>query len=122
MESLRAVGGGGLHALHAILLSFPIAFFAGGVTSDIAYLVRRRVLLRTDVEPGSWYPFQARHPQASRNGRVFRRAIARTTTLVCSNYPAPMAVKMLLKPLALPPVLNRVSHRTVLMAQRLILH
>jgi len=42
MESLRAVGGGGLHALHAILLSFPIAFFAGGVTSDIAYLVRRR--------------------------------------------------------------------------------
>jgi hypothetical protein len=83
---------------------------------------RLRVLLRSDVERGSWYPFQARHPQASRNGRVFRRAIARTTTLVRSNYPAPMAVKMLLKPLALPPVLNRVSHRTVLMAQRLILH
>ena len=83
---------------------------------------RLRVLLRSDVERGSWYPYQSRHAHASRNGREFRRAMARTTTLVRNNYPAPMAVKMLLKPLALPPVLNRLSHRTVLLAQRLILH
>ena len=83
---------------------------------------RLRVLLRSDVERGSWYPYQARHAHASRDGREFRRAIARTTTLVRSNYPAPMAIKMLLKPLALPPVVNRLSHRTVQLAQRLILH
>lgn len=89
----------------------------------LAALGRRlRVLLRSDVERGSWYPYQSRHAHASRSGREFRGAIARTTTLVRNHYPGPMAVKMLLKPLALPPVLNRLSHRTVLLAQRLILH
>jgi hypothetical protein len=83
---------------------------------------RLRVILRSDVERGSWYPYQARHAHASRDGRDFRRAIARTTALVRRNYPAPMAVKMLLKPLSLPPVLNRLGHGTVLLAQRLILH
>ncbi len=83
---------------------------------------RLRVILRSDVERGSWYPYRALHPHASRDGREFRRAVARTTTLVRRHYPASMAVKMLLKPLALPPALNRLSHRTVRLAQRLILH
>jgi len=83
---------------------------------------RLRVLLRSDVERGSWYPFRALHPGASRSGREFRRAVARTTALVRSHYPASMAIKMLLKPLALPPALNRLSHGTVKLAQRLILH
>ena len=83
---------------------------------------RLRVLLRSDVERGSWYPYQSRHAHAARDGREFRRAIAQATTLVRRSYPAPMAIKMLLKPLALPPVLNRVGGGTVKLAQRLILH
>jgi hypothetical protein len=83
---------------------------------------RLRVILRSDVERGSWYPYRALHPRAVRDGREFRQAIARTTTLVRRHYPASMAVKMLLKPLALPPALNRLSHGTVKLAQRLILH
>jgi hypothetical protein len=86
-------------------------------------LVRRlRVILRSDVERGSWYPYRALHARASRNGREFRRAIAQTTSLVRRHYPAPMAIKMLLKPLALPPALNSLSQGTVRLAQRLILH
>jgi hypothetical protein len=83
---------------------------------------RLRVILRSDVERGSWYPYRALHPHAARDGREFRRAVARTTALVRSHYPASMAVKMLLKPLALPPAVNRLSHGTVMLAQRLILH
>jgi hypothetical protein len=83
---------------------------------------RLRVILRSDVERGSWYPYRALHPHATRDGNEFRRAVARTTTLVRRHYPASMAVKMLLKPLALPPTLNRLSHGTVKLAQRLILH
>jgi hypothetical protein len=83
---------------------------------------RLQVILRSDVERGSWYPYHARHAQAARDGREFRRAISRTTTLVRRSYPAPMAIKMLLKPLALPPAVNRVSCGTVSLAQRLILH
>jgi hypothetical protein len=83
---------------------------------------RLRVILRSDVERGSWYPYRALHPDALRDGREFHRAVERTTSLVRRHYPASMAIKMLLKPLALPPSLNRLSHGTVKLAQRLILH
>jgi hypothetical protein len=83
---------------------------------------RLREILRSDVERGSWYPYHSRHAHASRNEREFRRAVARTASLVRRHYPASMAIKMLLKPLALPPALNRLSHGTVKLAQRLILH
>jgi hypothetical protein len=83
---------------------------------------RLRVILRSDVERGSWYPYHALHPGASRDGREFRLAVERTTSLVRRHYPASMAIKMLLKPLALPPGLNRLGHGTVRLAQRLILH
>jgi len=85
-------------------------------------LVRRlREILRSDAECGLWYPFYSRHPHASRTGREFRRAVARTTTLVRRHYPAPMAIKMFLKPLALPPPLNRLSYALAKLAQRLLL-
>lgn len=85
-------------------------------------LVRRLwEMLQSDVECGFWYPFHARHPHASREGREFRRATARTTALVRRHYPAPMAIKMFLKPLAMPPALNRVSYALAKLAQRLIL-
>ena len=82
---------------------------------------RLREILQSDVECGLWYPFHARHPRASRSGRDFRRAVGRATTLVRRHYPAPMAVKMFLKPLALPPALNRLSHALAKPAQHLIL-
>ena len=91
-------------------------------TLILGALARRlRVILRSDVERGSWYPYRALHPNATRDGREFRQAVTRTTTLVRRHYPASMAVKMLLKPLALPPTLNRLSHGTVRLAHRLIL-
>jgi hypothetical protein len=90
--------------------------------SVLGALARRlRVILRSDVKRGSWYPYRARHAHASRDGRAFRRAAARTTALMRRHYPAPMAIKMLLKPLALPPALNRLSYGTVKLAQRMIL-
>ena len=82
---------------------------------------RLRELLRSDVQRGSWYPYQSRHVHASRQGHEFRQAVARTTALVRRHYPAPMAIKMLLKPLELPPAVNRLGHGTVRLAQRLIL-
>lgn len=82
---------------------------------------RLREILQSDAECGLWHPFHAQHARASRNGREFRRAVARTTALVRRYYPMPMAIKMFLKPLALPPALNRLSYAPVKLAQRLIL-
>lgn len=85
-------------------------------------LARRLLeMLQSDAECGLWHAFRARHPRASRKGREFRRAVAHTTTLVRRHYPAPMAIKMFLKPLALPPALNRLSYHAAKLAQRLIL-
>jgi rubrerythrin len=83
---------------------------------------RLHVLLRSDVERGSWYPYQSRYPDASRDGRDFRRAIAHATATVRDHYPAPMAVRMLLKPLALPRGVNGLCHHAAMLTQRLILH
>jgi hypothetical protein len=82
---------------------------------------RLQVILRSDVKRGAWFPYRTWHTHASRNGREFRRAMARTTALMRRHYPAPMAIKMLLKPLALPPAVNRLSYGTVKLAQRMIL-
>ena len=85
-------------------------------------LVRRlREILQSDAECGLWYPFHARHGRAMRNGPEFRRAVARTRALVRRHYPAPMAIKMFLKPLALPRALNRLSYASAKLVQRLIL-
>ena len=84
-------------------------------------MARQRAYRGSAAECGLRYPFHVRHARASRNGREFRRAVARTTALVRSYYPMPMAIKMFLKPLALPPALNRLSYAPVKLAQRLIL-
>ena len=78
-------------------------------------------ILQSDAECGLWHAYHARHPGASRDGREFDRALARTKALVGRHYPAPMATKMFLKPLALPPALNRLSYAPVKLAQWLIL-
>ena len=91
-------------------------------TTLLGALARRLQEIRqSDAECGLWYPFHARYPSALRDGREFRRAVARTAALVRKQYPTPMAVKMLLKPLALPPIVNRFSCAQAKWAQRLIL-
>jgi hypothetical protein len=82
---------------------------------------RLQEMLQSDAEYGLWHAFRVRHPRASRKGREFRRAVARTKALVRRHYPTPMAIKMFLKPLALPPALNRLSYHAAKLAQRLIL-
>jgi hypothetical protein len=82
---------------------------------------RLHEMLQSDAECGLWHAYHARHPRATRDGPEFRRALARTTVLVRNNFPTPMAIKMLLKPLALPPTLNRLSYVPAKLAQRLIL-
>ena len=85
-------------------------------------LARRLLdIRRNDAECGLWHAYHARHPRASREGHEFRRAVALTTALVRRHYPAPMAIKMFLKPLALPPAVNRLSYHAAKVAQRLIL-
>ena len=85
-------------------------------------LARRLLeIRRSDAECGLWHAYRARHPHASREGHEFRRAVTRTTGLVRRHYPAPMAIKMFLKPLALPPAVNRLSYHAAKVGQRLIL-
>jgi hypothetical protein len=86
-------------------------------------LVRRlREIIQSDAECGLWYPFNARYAHASRNGPEFHRAVARVSSLLRRHYPTSMATKMFLKPLALPPALNYLSHAPAKLAQRLILY
>ena len=93
-----------------------------GRAKVLGALARRlQVMLRSDVKRGAWFPYRTRHAHTSRNGREFRKAMAGTTALMRNHYPAPMAIKMLLKPLALPPAVNRLSYGTVKLAQRMIL-
>jgi hypothetical protein len=82
---------------------------------------RRREILPSDAECGLWHPFDAQHKRASRKGREFRRAVARTTALVRRSYPTPMAIKMFLKPLASPPAVDHLSYAPAKLAQRLIM-
>ena len=82
---------------------------------------RLRNILPNDAECGLWYPFQARNPHASRKGPEFRRAVGRAKALVRRHYPAPMAIRMFLKPLALPPIVDRLSYGPARLAQRLLL-
>jgi hypothetical protein len=86
-------------------------------------LARRLWLtIRSDAECGLWYPYSALHPHAARQGPEFRLAVTRAKALLRANYPSPMAFKMLIKPLALPSVLKRLSYAPASLMQRLILH
>ena len=48
--------------------------------------------------------------------------VPNATATVRDHYPAPMAVRMLLKPLALPRGVNGLCHHAAMLTQRLILH
>jgi hypothetical protein len=89
----------------------------------IGALHRRLGAVRSDdAEIALWHAFQSRHPDAEREGRPFRSMFSGITTQVKAHYPADMAVKMLLKPLALPPwAADAVASPLALVAQRWIL-
>jgi hypothetical protein len=93
-----------------------------GRASVLGALVRRLLeMRRNDTECGAWHAFNTRYLRASRNAGEFRRSVARSKALVRRHYPAPMAIKMFLKPLALPPVVNRLTYPAAWLAQSLIM-
>jgi len=84
-------------------------------------LVRRlREIAGSDVDCGLWHPFHARHTHLARSGREFRDAVSAAADLLRRHYPTEMAVKMLLKPLALPAAVNRWTTPPARLAQRLL--
>lgn len=67
--------------------------------------------------------FAHRHPEYLRSRRDFRKAAGRVHRLVRRHLPAEMTVKMLLRPLNLPPRLNRgIEAPLIYLTERLILH
>lgn len=71
-------------------------------------LVRRLLEVRSgDAECALWHALNVRQPGLQRGGREFRELGARVGRQVRRHYPAEMAIKMLLKPLALPPRMAR---------------
>ena len=85
-----------------------------------AVVRRLREIVRSDVDCGLWYPYRARHGGASRDGREFRRGVARAATLLRRHYPTAMAIRMLAKPLALPPAVTRLGVAPAKLAQRML--
>jgi hypothetical protein len=61
-----------------------------------------------DAAIALWHAYASRHPDARRDGPGFRAVFSGISALVKSHYPAGMAIKMLLKPLTLPPMLSQV--------------
>jgi hypothetical protein len=86
-------------------------------------LVRRlREIAGSDVDCGLWHPFHARHTHLMRNGREFRDAVSAAADLLRRHYPTEMAVKMFLKPLALPAAVHRWTTPPARFAQRFLWH
>lgn len=60
-----------------------------------------------DADTAIWHIFQTEHPGASRQGQAFRHCFGEVAAVIRRHYPASMALKMALRPLALPgPVQN----------------
>jgi len=86
-------------------------------------LVRRlREIASSDVDCGLWHPFHARNTHLMRDGREFRDAVSAAADLLRRHYPTEMAVKMFLKPLALPAAVSRWTTPPARLAQRLLWH
>jgi hypothetical protein len=87
-------------------------------------LVRRlREIRNEDGDIALRHVFAHRHPQRNQDPQAFREASSRIYTLIKRNLPAEMTVKMLLKPLNLPPRLNAGLQKPLTsLTNRLILH
>ncbi len=71
-----------------------------------ALLRRLREIRNEDGDIALRHVFAWRHPEYNADPQTFRQACERIYALVRRNLPAEMAVKMLLKPLRLPPRLH----------------
>jgi hypothetical protein len=89
----------------------------------LAALVRRLGALRSeDAEIAIWHAYQSAHPTLHKESPEFRTQLAAISAMVRAQFPAGMAIKMLLKPLYLPPVLRGlVSAPLALLTQRWVL-
>jgi hypothetical protein len=87
-------------------------------------LIRRiREIHDEDGDIALRHVFAWRHPEYNDDPQAFRQASERIYTLIKRNLPAEMSVKMLLKPLKLPPgVSNRLQRPLTRLAQRMVLH
>ncbi len=87
-------------------------------------LIRRlREIHNEDGDIALRHVFGHRHPERNADPRTFREASARIYALIKRNLPADMTIKMLLKPLDLPPRLNAgLQGPLTRLTQRLVLH
>ncbi|MFT4170957.1 MAG: ferritin-like domain-containing protein [Rhodocyclaceae bacterium] len=88
----------------------------------VAAVGRRLIEARnSDAEIGLWHAFHQAHRGALRDGAAFKELLARVNRRVRRQYPVRQAVKMLLKPLHLPPALAAVQTPLAFVVERLIL-
>ena len=87
-------------------------------------LVRRvREIRNEDGDIALRHVFAWRHPEYNRDRQSYKEASERIYTLIRRNLPAEMTVKMLLKPLNLPPRINNgLQGPLTRLTQRLVLH
>jgi hypothetical protein len=70
-------------------------------------LMRRLAAVRSDdAEIALWHAFESRHPGARRDTGEFRSMFSQVSRLVRRHFPADMAIKMLVKPLDLHPIVS----------------
>jgi rubrerythrin len=88
----------------------------------VVALGRRLIEARnSDAEIGLWHAFHQSNPEQWRDGAAFKALVARVNKRVRRQYPVQQAVKMLLKPLHLPPVVSAVQTPLAYVVERLIL-
>jgi hypothetical protein len=82
-------------------------------------LCRRLWEIRSsDANCAVWHVFKVIHPGQPRNGSAFHREIGLIAEIIRRNYPTTTAIKMFLKPLHLPPLVQRVILPPVSQAAR----
>ncbi|MGC3962245.1 MAG: hypothetical protein QM803_02680 [Rhodocyclaceae bacterium] len=89
----------------------------------VAGAIGRRLIeaRKSDAEIGLWHAFHFCNAHETRDGKAFAELLARVNRRVRRNYPLEQAVKMLLKPLHLPPIFATIHMPIAFVVQRLIL-
>jgi hypothetical protein len=75
-----------------------------------------------DAECALWHAFHERDPNGRRDSAEFRQIFSSATRAIRREFPSMMAIKMLTRPLALPPVVAKsIEWPLAMLAQRVIL-
>jgi len=83
---------------------------------------RAREARRGDAECAIWHVFVVRNPEAAADPSEFQALTARLVQKIKNNFPVARAIKMLLKPLELPPIVDRAIHRPMAQVFMRLLH